>query len=106
MATNYMKKEKQPAKLMVADSVLYALFPIPPAVLYIIEEYPRATVENWVDSVSITLWASIAIAEPILLLIFKEQYRQEIKNILKGLYSSVKDKFTTAHSTVFTSVTD
>ena len=106
MAFNYMKKEKQTAKLMVADSVLYALFPIPPAVLYIIEEYPRATVENWVDTISITLLASTAIAEPVLLLAFKEKYRQEIKNILKGAYSSLKDKFTTAHSTVNTSVTD
>ena len=106
MAMNYMKKERQTAKMMAADSVLYALFPIPPAVLYIIEEYPRATVENWVDTLSITLWASTAIAEPVLLLSFKEKYRQEIKNILKGAYSSVKDKFITTHSTVNTSVTD
>ena len=106
MEMNYMKKEKQIAKMMLANSVLYALFPIPLAVLYVIEEYPRLTVENLIDTAFITLWGSTAIVEPVLILAFKEKYRQEIKTILKGAYSSVKDKFSITHATVITSVTD
>ena len=103
---DYMRKERQIAKLMGTNSVVYVFFPIPLAALYFIEAHPTVTVENWVNTTIILLWGSTAIVEPALILAFKGKYRQEIKKIIKGAYSSVKDRFTMTHSTVNTSAID
>ena len=103
LAMDYMKKERKAAKMMGADSVLYAFFPIPRAVLLIIEPYAYFTVSS-VAKVTFTLWGLTAILEPILLLTFNEKYRMEIRKIFKGTYSSVKEKLTTTPSTQTTSV--
>ena len=77
-----MKKERKAVKIMGADSVLYAIFPIPRALLYILEPYPGMTID-WLSKVFLTLWASTAIMKPILLITFQDKYRAEIRNILK-----------------------
>ena len=94
MKMDYMKKERKAVKIMGADSLLYAIFPIPRAVLYILEPYPGMTID-WVSKVFLTLWASTAIIEPILLITFHEKYRAKIRKILKSIYSSIKNRFTT-----------
>ena len=99
----YMKKERKAATMIGADSVLYAFFPIPRAVLFIIEPYAYFTVSS-VAKVTFTLWGLTAILEPILLLTFNEKYRMEIRKIFEGTYSSVKEKLTTTPSTQITSV--
>ena len=103
LAMDFMKRERKAAKMMGADSVLYAFFPIPRAVLFIIEPFAYFTVSS-VAKVTFTLWGLTAILEPILLLIFQEKYRIEIKDIFKGTYSSVKEKLTPAPSTQNTAV--
>ena len=105
MTMKYMKKERKAVKLMGADSVLYAIFPIPRAILFILEPYARTTIE-WLSKATLTLWGLTAVIEPILLLIFQEKYRREIKKILKITYLSTINKFTTSHSTVNTHVTN
>ena len=104
MTMNYMKKENKAVKIMGADSALYAIFPLPRAILFILEPYPQTSI-HW-SRVTSTLWGLTAIIEPILLLIFQEKYRTEIKKILKITYSSIKNKFTTTHLTVNTQVTN
>ena len=101
MTINYMKKERKAVKMMGVDSALYAIFPLPRAVLYILEPYPKTTI-YWAYKASFTIWALTAIIEPLLLLTFQEKYRTEIKNIFKVMYSSTKNKFTTSHQTVNT----
>ena len=96
MTMNYMKKEKKAVKIMGADSALYAIFPIPRAVLFILEPYPKTTI-YWATKTSFTLWGLTAVIEPILLLTFQKKYRSEIKKILKITNSSTKIKSTTTH---------
>ena len=93
MTMNYMRKERKAIKIMGADSALYAIFPIPRAVLFILEPYPRITI-YWVTNVSLILWGLTAIIEPLLLLTFQEKYRTEIKKILKAIYLSTKNEST------------
>ena len=100
-----MKKERKAVKIMVVDSVLYVLFPIPRAILFILEPY-SGTTSLGVTHASIILWELTAIIEPILLFIFQEKYRTEIKKILKVTSSSTKNKFITTHLTLNTLVTN
>ena len=106
MAMDYMKKENQTAKMMGADSVLYVVFPIPRAVLCIVDPHTISEVYKQVGVASMSLWGATAIVEPLLLLFFKEKYRKEIRKILKGSYSSVKNKFITKRLPANISVTD
>ena len=90
MTMNYVKKERKAVKIMGTDSALYAIFPIPRAVLFILEPYLKTTV-YWAYKASFTTWGLTAIIEPLLLLTFQEKYRTEIKKILKVIYSSTKN---------------
>ena len=101
MTMNYMKKEKKAVKIMGADSALYAIFPIPRALLFIFEPYPKTTI-YWAYAATFTPWGLTALIEPLLLLAFQEKYRTEIKNFLKPIYSSTAKKFTLTHSTLNT----
>ena len=74
MTLNYMEKERKAVKMMGADSVLYAIFPIPRAVLYILEPYARTTIA-WLDKATVTLWGLTAFIEPILLLTFHSKHK-------------------------------
>ena len=105
-AMDYLRKEKETAKMIAADCVLYVFFPIPRALLYMIEEYPEQTVTDSARAIALVLWGSTAIVEPVLLLAFKEKYRKEIKKILKGAYSSARNKFSISPSVADTSITD
>ena len=77
-----MKKERKVAMMMGADSVLYLVFPLPYAVLYFIDPFHSITAYRISRSL-FTVWGSTAIIEPILLLIFKAQYREEIKKMFR-----------------------
>ena len=103
MTKNYMKKERKAVKIMGADSALYAIFPIPRAMLFILDPYARTTIE-WLSKATLTLWGLTAIMEPILLLFFQEKYRTEVKKLFRETYSSTKNKFTTTNSTSNTHV--
>ena len=103
MTMNYMKKERKAVKIMGADSALYAIFPIPRAMLFILDPYARTTIE-WLSKATLTLWGLTAIMEPILLLFFQEKYRTEVKKLFRETYSSTKNKFTTTNSTSNTHV--
>ena len=99
---DYLKREKKAAQMLVADSLLYVLLPIPRAMLFFVDPYPDATAYG-VSRFFLTLWASTSIVEPILLLTFKEKYREEIKKIFKWAHLSVKNKFTISNLTSTTS---
>ena len=94
-AADLLKKERKVAIMMGADSILYVIFPMPRALLYFIDPYPDTTAYG-ISRVLFTLWGSTAIIEPILLLIFKAQYRTEIKKIFKLAHLSVKNTLSTA----------
>ena len=99
---DYLKRERKAAKMMGTDSALYVILPIPRAMLFFIDPYPDATAYG-VARVFLTLWASTSIVEPILLLTFKEKYREEIKKIFTWAHLSVKNKFTISNLTLTTS---
>ena len=94
MTMKYMKTEWRVVKIMGLAGVLYVIFPIPRAILFILEPYARTTIER-LSKATLTLWGLTAMIEPILLLIFQEKYRTAIKKILNVTYSSTKNKFTT-----------
>ena len=104
MTMNYMKKERKALKIMGVDSALYLIFPLPRAILFILEPYPQTTI-HWYQATS-TLWGLTAIIEPILLVTFQEKYRTEIKKIWRQNYSSTKNKVTTSYATVNAHVTN
>lgn len=75
-----MKRERNLAIMMGTDSTLYVVFLIPRAILFFIDPYPMITAHGVARSFY-SLWASTAIVEPILVLIFQEKYRKEIKKM-------------------------
>ena len=94
MTMKYMKTEWRAVKIMGLAGVLYVIFPIPRAILFILEPYARTTIER-LSKATLTLWGLTVMIEPILLLIFQEKYRTAIKKILNVTNSSTKNKFTT-----------
>ena len=93
LTMDLLRKEAKIARTMGADSALYAIFPIPLAILYFIDPYSTTTVPE-ITLTLYNLWVSTAIVEPLLLLKFQEKYRKEIKLIFRLAYSYIKNQLT------------
>ena len=100
-----MKRERKLAIMMGTDSALYFVFPIPRALLFIIDPYASTTAEK-TSKIFYALFSATAIVEPILLLAFQETYRQEIKTLIQTTYLSSRNKLFSIHKSLSASVTN